>query len=129
VQLLLDTNILLKLVDTGLGAIPLNIRTALGNPENALHASVTSLWEIAMKTRLGKLKLEIASAQLPETLESMRLSLLIIDHHHALADVVPEPAAKDPFDRLLLAQCSVENMRLLTLDRALVGHPLAWRAA
>jgi PIN domain nuclease of toxin-antitoxin system len=31
----------------------------------------------------------------------------------------------DPFDRLLLAQCQVENLKLVTVDRALLGHPLA----
>lgn len=33
----------------------------------------------------------------------------------------------DPFDRLLLAQCRVEGMRLVTRNRALAAHPLAWR--
>jgi PIN domain nuclease of toxin-antitoxin system len=128
VLILLDTNVLLKLVDTRLGALPLSVRTAVSDPENILNASVTSLWEIAIKVRLGKLKLTFAPTLLPETLESTAISLLTIDHRHVLADVVPEPTTKDPFDRLLLAQCSVENMRLLTLDRALVGHPLAWRS-
>ena len=39
----------------------------------------------------------------------------------------PEPPTRDPFDRLLLAQCAVDNLRLVTVDRALAGHPLAWR--
>lgn len=126
--LLLDTNVLLKLVDTRLGAIPLSLRTAVGDQENVLNASVTSLWEIAIKVRLGKLKLTFAPMLLPETLESMEISLLTIDHRHVLAEVAHEPSTRDPFDRLLLAQCLVENMRLLTLDRALAGHPLAWRS-
>ena len=44
-----------------------------------------------------------------------------------LADAEPEPQTRDPFDRLLLGQCQVENLRLVTLDRALAAHPLAWR--
>jgi PIN domain nuclease of toxin-antitoxin system len=127
VLILLDTNVLLKLVDTRLGALPPSVRTAVSDPENILNASVTSLWEIAIKVRLGKLKLVFAPSRLPSALESMAISLLTIDHRHVLADVVPEPTTKDPFDRLLLAQCSVENMRLLTLDGALIEHPLAWR--
>jgi PIN domain nuclease of toxin-antitoxin system len=55
--------------------------------------------------------------------------LLAIDHHHAVADVDPEPATRDPFDRLLLAQCAIENMRLMTTDRVLAGHPFAWQPA
>ncbi len=59
----------------------------------------------------------------------MGISLLDIDHHHVLAELDPEPATRDPFDRLLLAQCQVEGMQLVTIDRALAGHPLAWRDA
>jgi PIN domain nuclease of toxin-antitoxin system len=56
------------------------------------------------------------------------LTLLAVDHRHAVRWVDPEPPTRDPFDRLLLAQCAVEDMRLITLDRALARHPLAWRA-
>jgi PIN domain nuclease of toxin-antitoxin system len=58
----------------------------------------------------------------------MGLVMLVINPEHVLATVEPEPATRDPFDRLLLGQCQVENMRLVTLDRALSSHPLAWRA-
>lgn len=58
----------------------------------------------------------------------MDIALLMIDQRHLLAEVFPDPDTRDPFDRLLLAQCTVEDMRLLTLDRALARHPLAWRA-
>ncbi|MGF1549428.1 MAG: hypothetical protein ACFBQW_02680 [Sphingomonadaceae bacterium] len=36
---------------------------------------------------------------------------------------------RDPFDRLLLAICQVERLRLLTTDQRLADHPLAWRPA
>jgi PIN domain nuclease of toxin-antitoxin system len=44
---------------------------------------------------------------------------------HVIAHVAPEPPTRDPFDRLLLAQCKTEARRLVTIDRALVDHPLA----
>jgi PIN domain nuclease of toxin-antitoxin system len=37
----------------------------------------------------------------------------------------PEPETRDPFDRLLLAQCRVEDLQLATVDRSLTGHRLA----
>jgi PIN domain nuclease of toxin-antitoxin system len=91
-----------------------------------LHVSVASLWEIAIKFRLGKLALEV---QLPELVENLGLVLLAIEASHVLAAVDPEPATRDPFDRLLLAQCAVENLHLVTIDRHLTAHPLAWRPA
>jgi hypothetical protein len=45
---------------------------------------------------------------------------------HVLARVEPPPATRDPFDRLLLARCALEGMRLVTIDRALVDHPAAY---
>jgi len=39
----------------------------------------------------------------------------------------PEPESRDPFDRLLLAQCQVENLKLVTLDRDLLKHALVQR--
>jgi PIN domain nuclease of toxin-antitoxin system len=52
---------------------------------------------------------------------------LNVDHRHAVEALEELPPTRDPFDRLLLAQCQVEGMRLVTLDRALARHPLAWR--
>ena len=58
--------------------------------------------------------------------ETIGLAILPIARGHAVAWV--EPATRDPFDRMLLAQCKVEGLQLVTLDRALIGHPLAWRS-
>ena len=60
--------------------------------------------------------------------ETIGLAILPINRGHAVAWVEPEPATRDPFDRMLLAQCKVEGLQLVTLDRALIGHPLAWRS-
>lgn len=46
---------------------------------------------------------------------------------HALTAIGPEPLTNDPFDRLLLGVCAVEHMKLLTLDRAMLDHPLTRR--
>ena len=105
------------------------MRRAVSDPEAVLHASVASLWEIAIKSRLRKLAPVVSPALLPELLRRTGFELLVIDHRHVLATVEPSPATRDPFDYLLLAQCLVENLRLVTLDRALVAHPLAWRAS
>lgn len=127
-QFLLDTNVLIALVDGRLDALDRSSRDAVTSPAAVNHVSVASLWEIAIKIRLGKLALSVSPRLLPELIERMGLVMLVINPEHVLATVEPEPATRDPFDRLLLGQCQVENMRLLTLDRALSSHPLAWRA-
>lgn len=62
---------------------------------------------------------------LPELLAGLGIEINPINEHHALAAVEPEPPTRDPFDRLLLAQCQIENLRLVTVDRALAMHPMA----
>lgn len=99
----------------------------IGARDHTLFASVASLWEIAIKVRLGKLDAGVELASIPSMLASFDLTICPIDHRHALTSVHPEPPTRDPFDRMLLAQCQVENLRLVTVDRALVDHPLAWR--
>jgi PIN domain nuclease of toxin-antitoxin system len=125
-RLLLDTNILIHVARRQLDA---RIGAALDLPDNISFASAASLWEIAIKTRLGKLDPGLGLDDLPGYYESIGLTLLAVDHRHAVRWVDPEPATRDPFDRLLLAQCAVEDLRLVTLDRALARHPLAWRAS
>lgn len=127
-RLLIDTNVLIPLAEEELEPLSSALRTCISDPESLLYASVASLWEIAIKSRIGKLKLKTELALLRQSLLNMDISLLIIDDRHVLAEVFPEPDTRDPFDRLLLAQCKVEDMRLVTLDRALAAHPLVWRA-
>ncbi len=91
------------------------------------YVSVATIWELAIKYRLNKLKLEFPLNELPRHLMRIQTGLLDVSVAHTLADIGPEPITKDPFDRLLLGVCATEAMKLLTIDRALIGHPLAWR--
>jgi PIN domain nuclease of toxin-antitoxin system len=127
-RLLLDTNVLIALISEKTDLLDRAMREAIAAPDAELHASVASFWEIAIKSRLGKLVVGVPLATLPGLIEQMRMSLIVIDHRHVLTAPEPEPATRDPFDRLLLAQCSVENLRLVTIDRALGSHSLTWRA-
>ncbi len=126
-RLLLDTRILLALIGPGAASLPAAAAALLSDGGNEHHLSAASLWEIAIKCRLGKLKLTHELGALPELLEGLGVRIVAIDERHALASVEPEPTTRDPFDRMLLAQCQVEGLRLLTVDRALVAHPLAAR--
>ncbi len=127
-RLLLDSNIVVSLTRREADRLNIKIRTLLAQDENDFVVSVASLWEIAIKTRIGKLTADIALADLPAYFTGLGYSLLPVDEYHALAELADEPPTRDPFDRLLLAQCQVEGLRLVTIDSILVGHPLAWRA-
>jgi PIN domain nuclease of toxin-antitoxin system len=127
-RLLIDTNVLIPLIEDRKRLLPSPVRERVSDPDSMVHVSVASLWEIAIKTRVGKLTLRTVPMELPQLLRDMAIPLVSIDERHVVEEVFPDPDTRDPFDRLLLAQCTVEDMRLVTLDRALARHPLAWRA-
>ena len=127
-RLLLDTNILVALSPRALRPLDARLRaTILTADDNVCFASVVSIWEVAIKTRLGKLDTGLSPTDFAGYLEAIGLALFSIHRDHVLAELDPEPGTRDPFDRLLLAQCRVESLRLVTRDRALAAHPLAWR--
>ena len=126
-RLLLDSHVLLALASRTIDTLGPALAAAVRSSENQSFASAASLWEIAIKTRVGKLTPALPLGRMPAYFRSLGLTLLVVDPVHAVTAADPEPPTRDPFDRLLLSQCLVENLRLVTLDRALATHPLAWR--
>jgi PIN domain nuclease of toxin-antitoxin system len=119
-KLLLDTHLLLwaagdpsRLSDAASALI--------SAPENELFFSAASLWEIAIKHGLGRADFKVDARVLRRGLLDNGYSELPIGSEHAVAiDSLP-PIHKDPFDRILVAQATVEGITLLTVD-ALVGQ-------
>ena len=87
------------------------------DPANHKWVSVASCWEIAIKARLGKLRLgEPATTFLPRELATNHFSPLRIELAHVtLVETLP-PHHKDPFDRLLIAQAIIEKRPLVSVD-------------
>ncbi|HEY3636715.1 MAG TPA: type II toxin-antitoxin system VapC family toxin [Rhizomicrobium sp.] len=128
-RLLLDTHILIALARQELATIDASAHAAIMAPLNTSYVSAATLWEIAIKTRLRKLDPGMSLDDLAEYFVAIGLAHLAINHRHAVHEIVPVPPTRDPFDQLLLAQCAVEGLRLVTNDRILAQHPLAWAAA
>jgi PIN domain nuclease of toxin-antitoxin system len=120
VELLLDTHVVLGLLE------PEKAKFERWTTE-PVFVSVASIWEIGIKVRQGKLMLPATLYELEERLVRLGCQILTVTGAHAVADVDPWPDTNDPFDRLLLAVCEVEGLRLVTRDAKLKDHPLAWR--
>jgi len=126
-NLLLDTHIVISILDLTLERrFPQFVR-ALRNVGNDNYVSVVSLWEIAIKVRLGKLDIEVPLNEMATTLKQQAAFILMLTSEHAVAEALPEPPTRDPFDRLLLAQAQIEGMRFVTADRKLADHPVTFR--
>ena len=126
-RLLLDTNVLIPLVDTSGPSLPALYRDLLRRDDVFLYASVASVWEVAIKHRLGKLPLPIPLEDWPQALVSLNITSLSVFTAHVVAAVDPPFSGRDPFDQLLLGVCAAERMQLVTRDTKLLLHPLAWQ--
>lgn len=111
-RLLLDTHVLLWWLadDPRLAA---TARAAIASPEDEVRVSAASIWEMVIKQALGKLQLPDGFA---EVLASEDLLPLPVTAAHALAVGRLPLLHHDPFDRLLVAQCQVEGLTLVTAD-------------
>lgn len=124
-RVLLDTHVVLALLRGDLARHYPRIARQLTDPATAGLVSAATLWEMAIKTRLGKLDPGMPLSDIVGYLEAVGLAILPVEAPHVTVAADPEPETRDPFDRLLLAQCQVEGLRLATIDRLLSGHPLA----
>ncbi len=112
-KLLLDTHVLLwSLADSP--ELDADLRGKIVDPANDVFVSAASVWEIAIKKRLGKLS---APDNLLEVLESSDFTPLPISLAHAAAAGALPPHHDDPFDRMLIAQARDEGLVLATRDR------------
>jgi PIN domain nuclease of toxin-antitoxin system len=126
--LLLDTHTLLWFL-TNDPSLSVRARSAIEDPANGAHISAASLWEVAIKTALGKLKLPAPYADIfPRQLETNGFGLLPIAPAHCAVLLTLPFHHRDPFDRLLLAQAKAEGMTLVTDDGqfAPYGVQLLW---
>jgi PIN domain nuclease of toxin-antitoxin system len=128
VKLLLDTHLLIWAAE-GIGHVPVGARRFMEAPENSLYFSVASLLEIAIKQGLNRPDFQVDARILRRgLLDNGYLELAILSAHAVAIGMLP-PIHKDPFDRLLIAQASVEGITLLTDDAIVAKYPGAIRLA
>lgn len=86
------------------------------NPENTRLVSAVSLWEIQIKTQLGKLTLNQNLTEIINNQQKNGFQFIGVQVEHILAlDQLPF-YHKDPFDRLLIAQAKIERATLVSRD-------------
>ena len=123
-KVLLDTHAFLWLV-TNDDRLSENARQTFLNTENSLYFSAASLWEICIKMSLGKISLRDGWFQtIQEEMEINTIQWLPIEMAHC-AEVSELPFHhRDPFDRMLIAQAIVEELKLLSRESRLSDYPI-----
>jgi PIN domain nuclease of toxin-antitoxin system len=121
VRLLLDSHIVLWW-DAELSKLSDDQREAIADPNNQIFVSAVTVWELGIKRSSGKVVLgesirllarRLGFNELPITMEHSELAASLPLHH------------KDPFDRMLVAQATVEGLTLVTTDDVLRRYGVA----
>jgi len=115
---LIDTHILLWwLFDDP--KLHTDCRDIIRNPDHRIIVSSASAWEIATKYRMGKLpEAKQLVEQYSQILHQAKFIELAITTAHALRAGSLPIAHRDPFDRIIMAQAELENLLVITYDKA-----------
>jgi PIN domain nuclease of toxin-antitoxin system len=118
VKILLDAHALLWFISAD-DRLSIVAKDAVEAERNSIFVSLATIWEIAIKVGLGKLKLRLKlETELEQFLVENGFTLLSIEYAH-VARVARLPRRHgDPFDRLLVSQALSENMPLVSQDSA-----------
>jgi PIN domain nuclease of toxin-antitoxin system len=121
-KLLLDTHLLLWAAGQP-ESLPDAARSLMEDPENILLFSAASLWEVAIKHGLGRSDFRVDPRLLRRGLIDNGYGELAITSEHAVAVEGLPTIHKDPFDRILVAQATIEGIILLTADPVVAQYP------
>jgi PIN domain nuclease of toxin-antitoxin system len=118
VRLLLDTHAFLWWL-AGHPSLSKRARTEIDSSGSDVFVSAASAWEIATKYRLGKLpEADLVALDVASTIESQQFTPLAVSIRHGQAAGALPGSHRDPFDRMLIAQAMLEDLTLVSNERA-----------
>lgn len=122
-RVLLDTHVLLWYLDGE--PLPRRVINLLEDKSTVRLVSIVSLWELSIKMSLKNLK---TSKTLPEIhqhlLSEINFEILDIKFSHVNNLLTLPLHHNDPFDRLLIAQSTIENIPIISADRHFPSYPV-----
>jgi PIN domain nuclease of toxin-antitoxin system len=121
VRYLLDTNVLVMTLGYP-GRLPEEAATILADPEPEIWFSAVNIWEIGIKTSLGRADFTLNPHVARATTLSLGFVEVAVDGAQAAAASDLPPIHADPFDRLLVAQALLTGTTLLTTDSTVARY-------
>jgi len=122
---LLDTHVLLWAMfdDAKLSQSAQKILADVNAPK---FISISSIWEIAIKNRIGKLPLPMGIDGVFSRVDALGCGLLGIDQQHIETYVTLPLLHRDPFDGIIIATALLEEMTIVTTDENIQKYDVPW---
>lgn len=120
-RVLLDTQVLIWYLE-GNQTLSRPQRELIVKPETEVFVSIASLWEIAIKASIGKIKLTRSLTDILQQLSAQSFELLSIAPGHVLQLASLPLHHRDPFDRMIIAQAKVEFLPIVTTDEEFAAY-------
>jgi PIN domain nuclease of toxin-antitoxin system len=121
-RLLLDTHAFIWACDTP-AKLTARTRAVIAEPDNDVCISAASMWEMAIKSALGRLRFPMD--RMTEIVAEMGFDALSMTMAHALEAGSLPRHHDDPFDRMLIAQARLDGLTLVTRDRQFASYDVA----
>jgi PIN domain nuclease of toxin-antitoxin system len=122
-RFLLDTHVFLWLIQ-GDPQLSDRARTIIADDANQLSFSVVSIWEIAIKLNIGKLKIEHSIEDIYQLLAQLKIEILSIEQSDLDRYLTLQLHHRDPFDRLIIAQSIERELILISADGSFEPYPV-----
>ena len=121
-RVLIDTHVFLWWANAG-HRLPKRVLQVIENPESDLIFSMASVWEASLKwDRMGTIG--EFGALVERATRLLRLSILAIEMRHVIMSTRLPFLHRDPFDRMLIAQATMEGIPILTADELIAKYPV-----
>ncbi len=113
---LLDTHTFMWFIE-GDKSLPPKSRDIIKDVNNKCFLSIGSIWELAIKYSIGKLRSKTTFSEIGKLIVENDIELLSISMEHIAQVLILPFHHRDPFDRLIIAQGMVENLQIITRDK------------
>ena len=122
---LLDTHALIWHLEDS-PRLPQSLTEIIDNSTGRICLCSVSLWEIAIKIGIGKLKLQFTFEELLDKVKNGDFNVLKIKDDHLKRFIVLPFIHKDPFDRLMISTALAENLTIITADDNVRKYSVPW---
>ena len=112
---LLDTHTFLWFLE-GNNSLSSKARIIIEDADNTIYVSIASIWEIAIKISISKLKLSVNLEEVKTEIVKNNFEILPLDFEHIIDLTNLEQIHKDPFDRIIISQAISEKCTIISKD-------------